>query len=84
MVVGDFDYNTSTAYLELELGLSLAKRNLFLAHPLCLLSLLLLYFSFFKIFIYYTCFYHQQSNASMRHRINALWEVAQVSEVSVL
>ena len=31
MVVGDFDYNNSTAQLELGLRLSLAKRNLFLA-----------------------------------------------------
>ena len=33
LVVGDFDYNTSTQ-LELGLGLSMAKRNLFLTHPL--------------------------------------------------
>ena len=32
VVVGDFDYDISTAQLELGLGLSLAKRNLFLAH----------------------------------------------------
>ena len=34
VMVGDFDYNIRRAHLELGLGLYLAKRKLFLAHPL--------------------------------------------------
>ena len=34
VVVADFDYNASTAKLELGLGLSLAKKEAFLAPPI--------------------------------------------------
>ena len=33
VVVGDFDYDISTAQLEMGLGLRLARRNLFMARP---------------------------------------------------